>query len=209
MKRGIVLLMTTLLCGCVSLNRPQPAIRHYRLDYAAPAKSAISVSAVVRIAPVYMAAVFDRDAMVYTARDYQVGAYPYDRWSTNPGEMITDLLTRDFSTSGGFGGIQQGLSTLAPDYQLQVFVDRIEEVRDLPGCKAVFVARAGLERLLPDDTAKKSDPALFQRVYQVEEPVTCDAPFSLAEALSRAVQQTSQEIQQDCLTAIAADQRQP
>jgi uncharacterized lipoprotein YmbA len=85
------------LSGCVRLSQPAPIIRDYRLEYAPPVITGAPLPAVLRVPDFSVAAIYDRAPIVYREGAYATGVYYYNRWSANPGEMIADLLVRDFA----------------------------------------------------------------------------------------------------------------
>src|SRR6185295_11173374 len=109
MSRCRVLLpILVLLAGCVHLSQPSPKVRDYRLDYAPTAPAGAAVAATVRVNPFGVAAVYDREAIVYRDDTYATGRYYYHRWSSNPGDMVADLLARDLAGSRLYTAVQQG-----------------------------------------------------------------------------------------------------
>jgi ABC-type uncharacterized transport system auxiliary subunit len=194
------LLLGGLVAGCFRLSQPSPDIREYHLDYAPPAVAGQRLAVTLRIAPLGVAAVYDRQAIVYSDGPHSGGTYYYARWSTNPSAMVTDLLARDFVASNLYSAVQQGPSAVPNDYQLGGAIEQIAERTAPTGCTAQLRLRALLVRVRASAT-----PVLSQTTYAAEEPCTCNDPGALAQAMSQAMARVSQQLQQTVYDAIAQD----
>jgi ABC-type uncharacterized transport system auxiliary subunit len=189
------------LAGCVTLSQPAPQVRDFRLDYEPPAAGTTPLDATIRVPPLGVVAVYDRQAIAYRDDTYASGTYLYDRWAANPGRMIADLLARDLAASGQYRAVQQGPSMLPSDYQLNGQVEEIEErVKD-----GACVASLRLRLLLVRSRATDRDPVVLRAAYAEEEPCACNSATALVGAMSRALQRLSRQVQQDIYAAIAAD----
>ncbi len=195
-----LLLLGGLVAGCFRLSQPSPDIREYHLDYPPPAVAGQRVAVTLRIAPLGVAAVYDRQAIVYSDGPYSGGTYYYARWSTNPSAMVTDLLARDFVASKLYSAVQQGPPAVPNDYQLGGAIEEIAERAAATGCTAQLRLRALLVRVRATGT-----PVLLQTSYAADEPCTCNDPRALAQAMSQAMARVSQQLQQAVYDAIAKD----
>jgi ABC-type uncharacterized transport system auxiliary subunit len=189
------------LTGCIHLSQPPPQIHDYRLDYAAAVPVGTPLTVTLRVAPLGVAAVYDRETIVYRDDAYSTGRYFYHRWSSNPGDMIADLLARDLANSHLYGAVQQGPSPLPSDYQLGGEIEEIEERPATTACTAHLRLRILLARL----RAGAIVPILLQTTYTADEPCPCNDARALAEAMSRGLSRTSAQLQQDVYDAIAKD----
>ena len=208
MRRAALLLaLAGALAGCFQLHVPAPTMHDYRLDYAPPQVEGRPLAVVLQIAPLAVAAMYDRDAIVYREGTYSTGTYPDSRWSTNPGSLVTDLLARDFGDSELYRAVQLGPSLLAGDYHVGGEIEEIEEIEEEPnagGCAAHLRLRMLVARLRPG----KDDPVLLQHAYTGEEPCPCNQPRALVAAMSQGLAKISAQLQRDVYDAIAADTRQ-
>ena len=202
MRRAALLLaLAGALAGCLQLHVPAPTMHDYRLDYAPPQVEGRPLAVVLQIAPLAVAAMYDRDAIVYREGTYSTGTYPDSRWSTNPGSMVTDLLARDFSDSGLYRAVQLGPSLLAGNYHVGGEIEEIEEEPNAGGCAAHVRLRMLVARLRPG----KGDPVLLQHAYTGEEPCPCNQPRALVAAMSQGLAKISAQLQREAYDAIAAD----
>lgn len=200
LRRAPALVLLLSLLGCVHLSQPAPQIRDYRLDYPPPQIDGTTLPVVLRVAPLRVAAVYDRDAMVYRRDAYSTATSFYSRWSANPGNMLADLIARDLAASGKFRAIQQPPALLASDFQLSGEVEEFEERRDDDGC----AAHVRLRVLLSQPGVAAGDQVRLRTTYSEDEPCSCADPRALAASMSRAVQRLSARLQQDVYGAVAA-----
>ncbi|MFI5365880.1 MAG: ABC-type transport auxiliary lipoprotein family protein [Candidatus Binatia bacterium] len=198
MKRPLSLLMLVAVCGCVRLSQPAPEIRDYRLDYPPPSVNGTPLPAVLAVPSLRVAAVYDREAIVYRQGANATGTYFYTRWSANPGNMVADLLARDFAESNLYRAVSRGPSSLPADYEVTGFIDEIEERVAPAGCAAHLQLRVLLAR-----TTGSGNPVRLQRSYGGDEPCTCDRPAALAAAMSRVLERISTQLQQDVYDAVS------
>jgi ABC-type uncharacterized transport system auxiliary subunit len=200
-RAALVLALAGALAGCIQLRTPAPTMQDYRLDYPPPQMEGRPLPVVLQIAPLGVAAIYDRDAIVYREGTYSTGTYLDSRWSTNPGSMVTDLLARDFSDSRLYRAVQMGPSLLVGDYQVGGEIELIEEEPNAGGCAARLRLRMLVARLRPG----KGDPVLLQRAYTGEEPCPCNQPRAVVAAMSQGLAKISAQLQRDAYDAIAAD----
>ena len=198
MTRYRSLLLLVCLCGCVKLAQPAPTISDYRLDYRPPSAQGTPLSVTLSVPSLRVGAVYDRDVIVYRDGDHVTGTYYYSRWSANPGDMIADLLVRDFAESGLYRAVQRGASLLPVDYQLTGTIEEIEERVGNSGCAAHLALRVLLVH-----TTGTGDPVRLKKMYSGDESCACNQPRALAAAMSHTLLRISAELQQDTYDAVA------
>jgi ABC-type uncharacterized transport system auxiliary subunit len=202
MRRVVYLLLGGLLAGCFRLSQPSPDIREYHLSYPPPTIDGQPLPVTLRIASLGVAAMYDRQPIVYGDDAYSSGTYYYARWSTNPSAMLTDLLARDFADSHLYLAVQQGPSPVPNDYQLGGEIEEIQEHTASTGCTARLRLRALLVRVRAAAT-----PVVLQSTYVAEEPCACNDVRALAQALSKAAEQVSAQLQGAVYEAIEKDRK--
>lgn len=203
MSRAVSLLTLVLLAGCVHLTQPAPQVHDYRLDYPAPSPGGTPLPVTVYVAPFGVASIYDREAIVYREDNYSTGRYYYHRWSSNPGDMIADLLARDLAAAHLYRAVQQRTEQVPNDYLLSGEVEEIEELPTPPACSAHLRLRV----LLVRTRAGAGAPSLLQRTYTADDPCPCNDARALAEAMSRGLARTSAQLQHDVYDAIVTDRR--
>jgi len=192
----------TALAGCMHLGVQSPQLREYRLDYAPPTISGPPLPVALAVDYFSVAAVYDREAIVYRDDSYATGAYFDARWSANPGNLLADLLARDLAASGLFRAVQRVPAMVPSDYHLGGEVQEIEERSTGSGCAAHLRVQLLLAR---SRAAANKSPVLLQRAYAGEEPCPCNRPGRLVAAMSEALARMSAQLGRDVYDAIAAD----
>lgn len=189
------------LTGCVRLNQPAPRIRDYTIAYPTPVSRADALKAILQIPPFSVSAAYDSQGMMYREAEHRLSRYSYDRWAANPGNLVADVLARDFAESGDFSAVQHARSPLASDYRLVGEVEAIEEIVHGEPCSANLELRV----LLVAVRSTGHDAVLLRRSYVQREPSVCDNAASLADAMSTALSRISAELRSDVRSAVAAD----
>ena len=188
-----------LVAGCAAM-RSAPPVRSFRVAYHPPDPGiAAPLPVTVRVVPFGIAAVYDRESFVYRNGPYDVGVDTYNRWISSPASMITDLLARDLAASHAVEAVLQAPSALSNDYELNGYVETLEE-RDDNGCSAHLRLREFLVRV-PRHGARQ---VVQHGDYTGDEPCTLGDPESYVAAMSRAVEQVSEQIRAAILAVIAA-----
>lgn len=187
--------------GCVRLSQPAPQVRDYTLLYPAPAPAGEPLPVVLQIPPFAVGAAYDTHGMMYREAEHRLSRYSFDRWAANPGNLVADVLARDFADSGAFNAVQHARALLPSDYRLAGEIEAIEEVVGADACSANLEIRVLLVSLRRSD----ADAVLLRRAYAEREPSTCDDAAALARALSAALQRVSAALRADVTAAVAAD----
>ena len=191
------------LPACFRLSQPAPEIHSYRLDYPPPTMMGTALPVLLRVPALTVAAVYDRESIVYRQDLYSTGGDFYNRWSANPGTMIADLLARDLDASGVYRAVQRGPSMIPGDYQLSGEVEDIEQRVTGDVCSAHLQLRT----LVLRTRAGKDDPVVMRETYNADEPCACSDTLALAAAMSKAMQSISAKLQHAVYDAIRADLR--
>ncbi len=199
--RRWLLALSGLLAGCVRLGVPTPQIREYQLAYPPPAATGVPLPAIVEVGPIGVAAVYDRESIVYRDGAHRTGTYIDSRWGTNPGNMVADALVRDLSASGTYRAAQRAPGLLASDYRVSGELVEIDERAGDDGCRAHLELRL----LLARSRSSGAQAVLWQRTYDGDEPCACNQPSQLAAAMSQALAGVSAGARRDIYTSIAAD----
>jgi len=189
-----------LLGGCAAVRAGQ-TVRTYRLSYPPPKPlPPPPLPVTVRVMPFGVAVAYQSEAFVYRTARYDIGVDPYNRWISSPAGMITDLLARDLSGSHAVQVVLQSPSALPADYELGGHIETLEERDQDGGCMAhlrvraflVFVPRRGAR-----EVAQQAD-------FSIDEPCTAGDAESFVAAMSRAVQQVSDQVRAAILEAMRA-----
>lgn len=194
-----LLVAVVALAGCFQLKQPAPQISYYRLAYSSPTIAGAALPVTLQVVTLDVAALYDHEPIVYSDNPYSTGSYFYHRWSANPGSMVTDLLARDFTSSGLYRAVQQQAAVLPPDYQLSGTLASIEERASGRQCAAHLEIRVLVSRV----RGPVADAVVMRQTYTADDPCTCNDVRSLAEAMSHGLAGISERLQRDVYAAIA------
>lgn len=187
---AVVLAALFFNAGCTPFSQPAPDMRDYDLAYPPVRIEAAPLPLVLGFPNLSVSATHDREAIVFRPGNHQVGRYYYHRWATNPGDMIADLLARDFDESGSYRAVVHHRSVLAPDIHLSGEVEAIEEQKEAKQCFAYLRIR-----FLLLDRSTPGTPVLLKRVFESRTETTCGDPPRLVESLSKALAGISADLQ--------------
>jgi len=193
----MVLLTAASLSAC---GKPPALINRYVLDYPPPATARLSpLATAIKVELFSVAEALNRPEMVYKETPYQTGVYRYNRWRTDPGYLVTDYLTRDLRDSRLFKAVFPYDRSGSARFHLEGGVAEFQE-NDQPGpWKAALALNV---TLLDTDQENIADRVVFQRNYQVQEPMLSKTPQGLAEAMSAALEKASKRIIEDVYRAV-------
>jgi uncharacterized lipoprotein YmbA len=198
LARGLALLplLALVLAGC---GKPPMLVHQYILEYPAPmlgSKAKIPDS--IKVEQFSVAQAFNTTAMVYQPQPFKNQTYNYSRWRVNPGFMVTDYLLRDLTAARLFKAVFGPGSSGTYRYLLEGGVEDCKELDAPDGWKAVLALTVTLL-----DTTKEDVPqrVVFQKNYQVEEPMPEKTPAGLARGMSRAMENLSARIMADIYEA--------
>lgn len=187
--------------GCVQLTRPAPHVQTYALYYAAPAPTGKHLPVTLHVGPFGVAALYDRENIVYRETPVTTGTYFYHRWAANPGHMIADLLARDLADSEVYTAVYRTPALGGADYDVTGEVERLEEAPAAQGCVAALRLRITVARA----RSKAGNAVIGQRAFAAEEPCTSADVPTVVEAMSRALATVSAEIDAELYDVISGD----
>ncbi len=189
-----------LLSGCLPGQKPAYLVHLYTLDYAPPVTAGVPVSQPVKIGRFSVAQVYNSTAMPYKAEPYKVAVYTYDKWRTNPGDMVTDYLLRDFEASGLFRAVFSYRNPESTRFRVEGGVQEFLESREKDGWKVLLALQV---TLLDLDRPEVTRRVVFQKGYRAAQPITGESPEAFAAGMSEAMSQVSRAIMNDVHAAVA------
>jgi ABC-type uncharacterized transport system auxiliary subunit len=203
LKRIFLITMFMLLSfvSCLNLKQPANKILYYALEYNPPEFSGMPrLSHTIKIDRFTVSPLYDNMGIVYKENEYQRDAYAYHKWRVNPGDIVTDLLTRDMRDSGLFkavlpgGGIGTGTF-----YILGGNVDKFYEEDVNKDWNGILSLTINLVNEKEKDPEKK---IMFQKTYLRKKKCEKKNPQALAKALSQGMNEISREIIEDIYTRL-------
>ena len=192
---GIFLLFLCLCCSCAGLQQQGSRPEFYTLEYNPPEPSSMDpLPVVIKIERFLVAPPYNTNQIIYRDSSFKRDSYIYHRWSSNPGDLVTQLLNRDFKRSGLFEAILPYETVFSSDYTLEGSLDDFLEWDRPEDWSAVLSVTIVLTAENDKDINKR---ILFQKIYRSEKACKQKNPQSLAEAMSRAMLDVSARIIRD------------
>lgn len=195
-KIYLLLLSLPLLLGaCVSLKQPVNKIEYYTLEYPPPQVEILNpLPHVIRMDRFTVAQPYNTSQIIYRDRSFKRNAYVYYRWQTNPGAIVTTLLSRDIKNSGLFKAVLDNGSRFSSPYMIEGTVDEFFEWDTQHAWKAILTVSIILTEKNRNDIKNR---ILFQKTYRKAEICQQKKPKAVAEAMSRALSKISEEMIKD------------
>jgi len=103
---ALFLCAQTLAIGCAApFSRPK-AVEYYMPEYESPAmKKSPAVPHLLQVKLFNAAPPYRSSRMIYSDGAFTRQSYHYHKWRSDPADIVTWLLTRDFRNSGLFDGV--------------------------------------------------------------------------------------------------------
>ena len=200
----IILLTVCFLFGCFSFSKPEKLIRYYTLEYAPPKIEGLkSLPVSIFIERFHVAPLYDSTRIMYRSNKYQRESYNYHRWRTNPGDMVTQLLARDFKESSLFKAVYALDKRFPSSHVLKGTIEEFYE-NDDENWESILTLNVALIRTDKNDPLKS---IVFQKKYSIKEVCTKKNPQALAEALSKSLEKMSRLIITDTYSNLVKQKR--
>ena len=102
-----VIVLGSLLSGCLGLGKETPGVVNYVLeDLAAPAqKTAPADPRSLLVLDTTASGFYDNEYLVYSRAQGTRGQYQYARWTERPGKRFSDLLQKRLAAQSGFASV--------------------------------------------------------------------------------------------------------
>lgn len=200
MKRFIViaLIISSIVSGgCMTLKQPSLKVEYYTLEYDPatlyPASDVdlYPLQAVLRVDPFRSAPVYNTNRIIYRERECQRASYFYHKWKASPADMVTFFLARDITGSGLFKAVTVAGSKIPHTHIMEGLVDEFLEWDAKNGWEAVLSVNVTLLDAEASDISKK---VIFQQRFSARKECERKHPKALAQAMSLAMAQVSEEI---------------
>ncbi len=207
MHRAMAVLALAVAAGCGGARLPQT--NYYRLVApewdAAPEEDHPELAAregapVLVIEELEADAAYDDPRMVYRESPYRVDYYHYHRWTTYPGQLVSDFLVTAYRRTGLF-------ERVATDYDDQadaILVGRVVSLAEVDVTPEQWIGELELELELRDAV---TDAPLWNRRVREVEPLASRTPEALAQAISRALARVVERTAAEIAAAAAEDRR--
>ncbi|MBI9076706.1 MAG: membrane integrity-associated transporter subunit PqiC [Desulfatibacillum sp.] len=198
----LCLAMVCLLAACGISRTASTPINYYTLEYETPRLEKKTVLPyVVLFKRFSVAPDYNMLPIVYRNKAFVRNTYSYHKWRSNPGDMATYFLARDFKAQGLFGAVLSYDSNLRMTHSLEGVVEEFYEKDSDEAWEAVFVLGITLIKEQEPDITRQ---VLFQKQYRLAQKADEKSPESIAKAMSQAMSQASLLVMEDVYAALAA-----
>jgi len=183
-----------IMSGCINTKHAPLEIHYYTLEYDPPPfVKANQLPYTVKIEQFQTSPLYDSNRIIFKKEDYTRDEYAYHKWRAHPGELVSFFLTRDFSETGRFQATLYYESNLPYTHLITGVVEDFYLQAGDSG-KAVLSITVNLV----DSTRRNNSNAiLMQKKYRRGIETKTGGPQGLANAMSTAMQQISEDILMD------------
>ena len=199
----IIFLAGIIPCGCTTMRTPVPDINYYILEYDLPMMDLPKkLPCILRMEWFQVVPLYNSNNIVYGESKFIRNAYHYHKWRSNPGDMITSFLIRDFQSAGLCDAVFMQSVPSSHTHTLQGVVDEFYEKDTKNTCRAILTLSITLINKTESDITKR---ILMQKRFHASETCQEKSPVALAEAMSRAMSKISGLIIQDIYKHLAKE----
>lgn len=199
--RLILLVFVLFLSACLPGRKPAYLVGLYTLDYTAAPAPAAPLDQPVGINRFSVAQSYNSAAMIFKPEAYRVAVHTYSKWRTNPGDMVTDFLLRDFRSSGLFRTVFSYHDAERTRLAVEGGVEEFLQSKENDGWKAVLGLHITLLDLNQAEITKK---VVFQKRYRAVQPIPDESAQAFASGMSAAMASVSGEIIKDVYGGVKA-----
>lgn len=186
--------------GCLNFKQPRTRVHHYILEYASPEIADLKPLPVsLKVERFSVAPAYNTNRMIFRDASFKRDEYFYHKWRANPGDMVSDFLSRDIRNSGLFKAVLPYESDFPSPFVVEGSVDEFVEWDSPEGWNAALAITITLIAAQEPDVTKR---ILFQKTYRMEKPFTEKNPQGLAQAMSLAMADLSMNIMRDIYAAL-------
>lgn len=187
------------MAGCMGGQQPSRT-QYYMLDYTPPGvKDTARLDEPLKVERFSVAQFYNSNSMIFRAGSFGLDKFPYDRWGTNPGDMVADYLIRDFRRVGLFRGIFSYRDTDVVRFLLEGSITEFLIVEQKDGRKALLTIYVTLLDMNQTVCTKK---VVFQKSYSHAAPCKENSAEGLAMGLSESLERLSAQIISDVYQAV-------
>jgi len=196
----LIVLIACFTSGCFGFSNPDKMISYYTLEYNAPKIEGLkNVPFAIMIERFQVAPMYDSNKIIYRNSEFKRESYSYHRWRTNPGDIITHLLARDFKETSLF----KAIFTLDSRYpSTHILRGTVEEFYEKDG-KDYWESVLSLSvALIKKDEIDPLKSIIFQKEYNMKEVCSKKNPLALVEAMSKSMEKLSNVIIKDVYNSL-------
>ncbi len=189
-----------LASGCnLPGSKPSLLVKQWTFEYQAPKPADAKLPAEIKLMRFQADQASLGAEMVYRPGPNERGIYNYNRWLVSPADLVGDFLLRDLRAQGTLTAVYSNRQPQRPRFKLEGGVEQFLEVDDGDVWHAALKVNLTLLDTKQDDVTKR---LLFQRNYAINSKMPKKDPAGLAQAMSQAMAQFSDEARADIYKAI-------
>ncbi len=193
------------LSACSGLKEQRRAVQYFTLEYDVPrVADRKPLPAVIKVERFMVAPAYNTQRMIYRDKAFKRDEYFYYKWRSNPGDTIAYLLSRDIGESGLFKAVLPDDSRFPYAFVVEGRVNSFLQVEEKDGWYADLSLTIALLKAHDPDVVKR---ILFQKTYKKKATCSEKNPPGLAQAMSAAMKQISQEIVEDVYETVKGDMK--
>jgi ABC-type uncharacterized transport system auxiliary subunit len=202
MKRAFILFIMISACfvniSCLNLKKMPHRIHYYTLDYEPPRMTNFNpLPSTLKILPFATLKPYNTKRIVFRENPLSLDSYVYYRWISLPGDIVTQRLVRDFSSTGLFRAILSDKNTISSSF----FMEGTVEDFLYQGTGKLSEVLLTINLVLFKQKDMKTN-IIFQRRYTATTPCNDNHPMEIAEAMSKSMASISGKIIKDTYHAI-------
>jgi len=187
--------------GCAMFGGSSSKTDYYTLEYDPSKFTGLNaLPFIIKIDRFYASPLYNSEKISYRKSDFQTEEYNYHRWETNPSQLIAYFLYRDIKQSGIFKGVFSHDTGFAATHSVSGTVDEFYEDDRGKTWEAVLSLDIVLMAENEPDINKR---ILFQKKYSARKPCARKNPKAVAEAMSKAMSELSDQIITDIHKSLA------
>jgi ABC-type uncharacterized transport system auxiliary subunit len=204
-RRVVILLMAVLAAACSFRSRD--LVSYHSFDYPAPVEVHPGrADGVLMVYRFLLDPAVESEFLVVSPEQGKTEPVTYQRWSQNPGDMITDLIQRDLENAALFEKTVGQFSDERYRYALEGKITDLRGITSGEKARALIEVKTGLIDFGAPLGGRKT---LLERVYRIEAPCSDSTPQAIASGLSMAVKELSKRLRSDIRSALGKAERGP
>jgi ABC-type uncharacterized transport system auxiliary subunit len=193
--------LLVLSAGCGGLSKPANKVSFYTLEYTVqPMTDLKPLPFVLRVEHFSVSPLYETENIVYREKPFKKDSYYFYQWRAKPEALVTYFLMHDLQQSNLFKAVLPADSALQATHLVFGNVDEFLESDREADWQAVLAVTIVLRAQKETDIQKS---ILLQKTYAATETCKLKSPQALAEAMSRAMAQVSQEVIRDIHQALS------
>ncbi len=194
------------LCAACGISRTASTpVNFYTLEYESPRLEDETVLPyVVLVKRFAVAPDYNMLPIIYRDKAFTRNTYTYHKWRSNPGDIATFFLARDFKNQGLYQAVLSYNSGLIKTHSLEGVVVEFYERDSDEGWEAILSLDVTLVREREPDSSRQ---VMFQKQYSVAQKADQQNPEAIARAMSQAMAQVSSQVMEDVYAVLSAQSK--